>query len=295
MSGPVSVIFIHGLSNKPDPKVLKRKWLDALSEDLENNPGFNLPAKGVRDSFIYWADLFHEKPLSAEEYESIGDELGESVKENIVLSSNSWMESMVQKFPFDEDGIFEDAPTGENDSDYERIPLPWAVKKQFIKHFLQEAHDYLFNVNDIQTKIRQKVVHSINAAKKQGNVILAGHSQGAIIAYDVLTGEKDCPEIDGLMTFGSPLGIDEVQDKLIWTRENGFPAKLKGKWFNVYDSFDVVSRLDPKHRSDFKQNGNEVVIDINENNWGAWRHSATKYLKGKELRNSLRELTGRIE
>jgi hypothetical protein len=52
---------------------------------------------------------------------------------------------------------------------------------------------------------------------------------------------------------------------------------------NVFDPFDVVSRLDPHLASDFRKSG-EVVIDVREENWGTWRHSATKYLKGLKLR-----------
>lgn len=99
--------------------------------------------------------------------------------------------------------------------------------------------------------------------------------------------------VDGLLTLGSPLGVDEVQERLVWTRENGFPNKVQTDWVNVYDPFDVVARLDPKLANDFKKSGKEVVIDVKENNWGKWRHSATKYLKGPLLRNHLRQLAGR--
>lgn len=274
---------------------MRRIWLDALAEPRENNPGFDLAAVGVRDTFIYWADLFYDEPLSATNYESNSNELNESVAEDIELTSNAWMAAMLKQFPMDENNVFEDAPTDHNsDLEYERIPLPWVVKKQVIKHFLQEAHDYLFNINGIRDKIRKQVVDAINQVKPDEQIILVGHSQGAIIAYDVLSGDPGCPNVDGLMTLGSPLGIDEIQDKLSWSRENGFPDKLKGSWINVYDPFDAVARPDPKHANDFKKNGKEVVIDVQENNWGTWRHSATKYLKGSLLRKHLRQLAGRL-
>lgn len=289
------LIFIHGLSNKPSLNNLKRIWLEALAEPRENNPGFDLSTVGVKSTFIYWANLFYDEPLAAEKYESCSDELSKSVANEMELASNAWVAAMLKKFPIDKDNIFEDAPTDTGiDLKYERIPLPWGVKKQVIKHLLKEAHDYLFNVDGIRDVIRRKVVDAINQAKASGEqVVLVGHSQGAIIAYDVLTGDPSCPEVDGLMTLGSPLGVDEVQDKLTWSRNNGFPNKLKGSWVNFYDSFDAVARLDPKHAKDFKKDGKEVVIDIQENNWGTWRHSATKYLKGSGLRKHLRELAGR--
>jgi len=288
------LIFIHGLSNKPPAEDLRRIWLDALAEQYENSPGFDLGAVGVRDTFIYWANLFYDAPLSAAGYESRSDELSASVADELELASDAWMAAMTKNFSLDEDNVFEDAPTdAEADAEYERIPLPWSVKKRVIEHFLQEAHDYLFNVDGIRDKIRKQVVDAINQTEAGGRVVLVGHSQGSIIAYDVLSGDPSCPEVDGLMTLGSPLGVDEVQDKLTWTRDNGFPAKLKGSWVNVYDPFDAVARLDPKLASDYKKNAEEAVIDVKESNWGTWRHSATKYLKGPALRKHLRELAGR--
>ena len=124
-------------------------------------------------------------------------------------------------------------------------------------------------------------------------MVLVGHSQGSFIAYDVLTGVADCPPVDGLLTLGSPLGIDEVQDKLLWTRNDGFPKKVRGDWVNVYDPFDVVARLDPVLANDFRKGGEQAVIDVKEESWGTWRHSATKYLKGPRLRGHLRRLAGR--
>jgi hypothetical protein len=95
------------------------------------------------------------------------------------------------------------------------------------------------------------------------------------------------------MTLGSPLGVDEIQDRLVWSRQDGFPKKVEGNWYNVYDPYDPVAILDPRLANDFRKDGREAVIDIAEENWGTWRHSATKYLKGPKLRDALRRLCGR--
>lgn len=228
MSQPSHIIFIHGLSNKPPVEDLRRVWIDALAEGVVEDPGFDLGAVGVKDSFVYWADLFYDEPLSAAGYESRSDELADS-----------------------------------------------------------------FNKNGIRDTIRKRVTDDLAQVGDDSPVVLVGHSQGSFIAYDVLTGVKDCPMVDGLLTLGSPLGVDEVQDKLVWSPHDGFPKKLRGDWVNVYDPFDVVARLDPKLSNDFKKNGDNAVIDVKEENWGKWRHSATKYLKGPKLRSHLKRLAGR--
>jgi hypothetical protein len=117
---------------------------------------------------------------------------------------------------------------------------------------------------------------------------------GTIIAYDCLMHETDCPAIDGLMTVGSPLGLDEVQDFFpAWTREDGFPsAKLRGRWVNIYDPLDPVVGLDPIFANDYRRNGQPAVEDIREDNWGTWRHSISKYLQGKRLRTNLTQMLG---
>jgi hypothetical protein len=93
------------------------------------------------------------------------------------------------------------------------------------------------------------------------------------------------------MTIGSPLGLDEVQDKLKpgWSRSNGFPHETLKMldWVNVYDKLDPVAGFDPKLRNDYKLDGKVKVDDINEQNHGRWRHNISKYLSGRELRAAL--------
>lgn len=115
---------------------------------------------------------------------------------------------------------------------------------------------------------------------------------GTVISYDCLQRVADCPAVDGFMTIGSPLGIDEVQDKLQpgWTCDDGFPAKVRGGWVNVFDSLDPVTGFDGDIANDFKKGGSEIIEVINEPNWGKWRHDISKYLRGPKLRASLAKL-----
>lgn len=113
---------------------------------------------------------------------------------------------------------------------------------------------------------------------------------GTVIAYDCLKRVADCPQVDALMTIGSPLGLDEIQDKLRpeWSRDNGFPAKVMAAgWVNVYDKLDPVAGLDPKLANDYRRNADAIVEDINEQNYGKWRHNISKYLGGQKLRDAL--------
>jgi hypothetical protein len=116
---------------------------------------------------------------------------------------------------------------------------------------------------------------------------------GTVIAYDCLKRVSDCPPVDGLMTLGTPLGIDEIQDKLKpgWSRADGFPGeKVRGGWINVYDCLDVVCGPDPRVANDFERSGKRAVEDVEVVNDGLWRHSATKYYRQPAVRRALRRL-----
>lgn len=294
----IHVTFVHGLANKPAPSDLRRIWLEALRAPVSGDGGFDLGAAGVSDSFVYWADLFYDSPLSATDYESTSfesasDKISASLSgANTSVPSDEWMHAMRQHYPEAGDS-YPEPPVAPNLPRFERIPLPGFVKQAIMAEYLREAHDYLFNVKGIRDTIRARVIGDMKRCPDGTRRVLVGHSQGTLIAYDVMTAVADCPPIDGFMTIGSPLGVDEVQDRLVWTRDNGFPDKLQGEWVNVFDPFDLVARPDRRLANDFRKSGKSAVIDVEEENWGSWRHSATKYLKGPSLREHLRRLCGR--
>lgn len=97
------------------------------------------------------------------------------------------------------------------------------------------------------------------------------------------------PEIDGLITLGSPLGLDEVQNKLAFgrPRENSFFVRqAEGDLAQFHDPLDIVSRPDPKLTDDFWRGGQNVVTDHVQTNSDAWRQAMTKYLARTQVREA---------
>jgi hypothetical protein len=307
------ITFIHGISNKPPAENLRRIWL----RSIEEREGIDLGASGVSTSMVYWADVLYGEPLAETALEHAQDlENNALVAEQASADPDmSWrgeisgeekemVDSLAAKLSFDM--LVDDAftpPESEVDARLERIPLPWFIKRRIMKEFLRDVHHYLFNETHspragvsykVQDEIRGRMIHGLkDGASKPGPHIVVSHSMGTVIAYDCLKRVPECPAVDGLMTIGSPLGIDEVQDTLQpgWSREEGFPSvTLRGAWVNVYDSLDPVTGFDGNIANDFKRGGQEVVDVINEQNWGEWRHSITKYLNGPKLRESLVKL-----
>lgn len=308
------ITFIHGIANKPPADELLEIWRRALAQD----DGINLSTRGITSSMVYWADILYAKPAEEKDshesvgYEAIAEESDEDLEWSTVLTGDeaAFVKNLTQKLNFNVPSPTDDnfEPEMTNESGFERIPLPWSIKRRLMKAFLRDVHHYLFNVKHsprpgeiyyVQDEIRKRLVNTLRRDSEtnagRGPHVLVSHSMGTVISYDCLKRVLNCPIVDALMTIGSPLGIDEVQDKLKpeWTRENGFPnLKIKGKWANVYDRLDPVA-FDTNLANDFKHEGNEVILDQRQENGGKWKHSIDKYLSKEELRKILVKQLGR--
>ncbi|MBK1855632.1 hypothetical protein JO972_11730 [Verrucomicrobiaceae bacterium 5K15] len=313
------VTFIHGIANKPEKNILLRDWKDAFKDG-----DFNLAAKGVTTSMVYWADVVYPDPEEqAKAYESVGDglglendipslELGASTTEHEIET----MKSLALKFAA-RNGDFralldeefsevngDDEEVDKKVSDLEAFGLiPKPVRNRIMKRFLKDVHLYLFNKDysprpretyRVRDHIRGLFVDQLKAdaklnAKRGGKHIVLSHSMGTVIAYDCLKNVPECPPIDSLFTVGSPLGISEVHDELGpgYSKDNGFPSeRVRQEWVNVCDRFDPVA-LDAKLSNDYRLNGDKVIRDISVSNSGRWRHSAWKYFGQNDLCSAL--------
>jgi hypothetical protein len=320
------VTFIHGIANKVASGPLLNSWIDALRDG-----GPDLRSLGVTTSMCYWADVLHASPLPEEEAdtESAGEDADVSGAEDVGLA---WFESLspadqaqvrelaaevgaatwlAEAELADEADLepheaaaapVDPADTPEATIDFERVPLPGPLKRRLMRTFLRDVHHYLWDapyqprpgeLYQVRTEIRQRTLAAMLAAGTSRPHVVVGHSLGSVIAYDVLQNVDGAPQVDGLLTLGSPLGLDEVQDQLKpgWSRWNGFPSlRVTGGWTNVYDRLDPVCGFDPVLANDFRRDGAAEVSDISEPNWGSWRHSVGKYLRGVQLRKALVEL-----
>lgn len=308
------ITFIHGIANKPDSNELLRRWKAALA--AAHTP-LDLDSEAT-SSMVYWADVMYARPLSDDEFESaISEETIEGIDSvNMSMPSSSidnetkWISMMSEKlgvdFNFSDDGSNAANTTKDTMAEeLERIPLPGIIKDAFLKKFLRDVHHYLFNAEStprpgetfkVQDEIRSRFVATLeHGSSKPGPHIVVSHSMGTVIAYDCLKRVSNCPKIDSFVTIGSPLGIDEIQDKLKpeWTKSDGFPSnKLLATWQNFYDPLDVVSRLDPRISNDYKKQNAKIVSDASQSNDGIWRHDIEKYLKGPEVSLAISKLLG---
>lgn len=304
------VTFIHGIANKPPAPDLLRIWRRALADAADPLPLGDL---GVTSSLVYWADLMYGKPdddLSAHEGvlentpQAVDGSGGDSPPQPRTREEAEFLGRLRAEMTTMSDAELAaaDAPAvpDQPQGALERVPLPWFLKKRIMNAFLRDVHHYLFDVEyaagggppvRIQQTIRKRFVDVVCNAEVTRPHIVVSHSMGTVIAYDCLKRVSDCAGVDGLITIGSPLGLDEIQDKLRpeWTRTNGFPREKVAKhWVNIFDRLDPVCGFDPSLANDYRESDAGIVQDVVVVNDGAWRHSATKYLRQPAFGNSLR-------
>jgi hypothetical protein len=308
------VTFIHGIANKPKEDELRRIWVRALEEAAEP---LSLSNEGVTSSMVYWADLMYAAPITdTSNFEGVLENTAAAIDGGgdapMPVPANAeearFIEGMREKLTRLDDRQLADpatpavppAATGT----LERIPLPWFIKKPMMNAFLRDVHHYLFNVKFappggtpvlIQDTIRRRFVDQVAKPASAGRHIVVSHSMGTVIAYDCLKRVPECAKVDGLITIGCPLGLDEVQDKLQpgWSRAEGYPAdRVADRWVNLFDRLDPVCGFDPQLANDFRLKGAERVQDIVVENDGVWRHSGTKYLRQPKFCATLRSMLG---
>jgi len=300
------VVFSHGLDNKPEKDYLWQLWKRKLAHD----DGLDIDECGVPSNLDYWADVLYASPdTNLAAYESaVGDieELNAKPElQTMAHKGDPRVQGLAKALNVNPDAVETNQPTEAEVAAIraERVPVPPWLRDRIMNRFVRDAHHYFFNVEfsprpgatyRVGDELKRRFIECLQAGADKRPLVVVSHSMGTIIAYDCLKHSPDCPAVDGLMTIGSPLGIDEVQDFFpAWTRNDGFPsAKLNGPWVNVYDPLDVVCGADPHLANDYRRGGMTVVEDLRQDNWGTWRHSISKYFQGKNLRTRLATMLG---
>jgi pimeloyl-ACP methyl ester carboxylesterase len=119
-------------------------------------------------------------------------------------------------------------------------PLINVVGSGEMRVTLRDTSRYLRNENREALIVRQMVSDALLEAWHDGHrVLLAGHSLGSVIAFDVLwelSHRFAIPQrVDLFLTIGSPLGLNFVRGQLLGARESGrrrYPTNIR-RWKNL--------------------------------------------------------------
>ncbi len=287
-----TVVYVHGIGNKPPADVLKCIWDRALF-------GFDL---GEHSRMAYWVNRStFPAPEAADSQAS--DYADESTTHfaSLALGPRS-----LKAMPSDvsltagqrrilkgiERALTRKTATTTRDGlSAKVIPLPagareWLVRR-ITKALLRDVYEFFF-VAERRRVMRESLEDRLTSGG--GPFVIVAHSQGSMIAYDVLarlSATKQAPDVRLFMTIGSPLGIQEVQDqlkKMTGQKRLAVPACVS-RWVNVSDPLDPVA-LDHKLANDFKLGETVKVEDFVCRNPDSPRHphSGTGYLSLAQVR-----------
>jgi subtilisin family serine protease len=305
-----TIVYVHGIGNKPPADILKCQWDDALF-------AFNL---GERSRLAYWVNrIIYPEPSKAtcKMSDSTQDVPHAEAGVLAIRALADPAQGIEPLLPPDATGrrerevlerIAQQAVNNTNvigsvdaaDVHARVLPLPEPLRefitRRITKAFLKDVHEFLF-IKDRRELMRESVLSRLRTGG--GPFIVIAHSQGSMIAYEALMSiaAGEGIEVDLLVTVGSPLGLQEVQDqlKVITHQKKGLavPPIVK-RWVNVADPLDPVC-ADKRLSSDYSPTNGVSVEDFVRWNADSPRdpHSGSGYLRLPEVRSAVRETIDR--
>lgn len=223
-----SLILIHGIGNQ------RSTWSQGFRRRLRKELGFDARRVGIVDA--YWA------PLS-----TIRETVSPTFASRRMGVRNLGLEEETYNRTVDEFSRMLAAEAGARADVRAFGPVDiWNA----IKRRLATAEDTVADVanyvarNGVRTAV-QNILHDklgqVHASTSAAPVIVASHSQGTVISYDVLRqAGTNYPLLRTWITMGSPLR-KYFAFPLQWGRQAlGMPAQLR--WLNLYDKKDIVGK-----------------------------------------------------
>jgi hypothetical protein len=291
-----TVVYIHGINNKPVASVLKCQWDSALFGT----------AMGDRTRMAYWVNRARY-PVPSSDSCAAKDGLSDfdpglgtrGLAAEVLDTGPELSDPQRQLMASLEQRLLE--PSSEEGGPAARVlPLPAGMRRWIVRQisrlFLKDVRDFFF---DTEERERMEKILLERLMVGGGPFIVIGHSQGSMIAYQVLRKlQKLQCDVRLFLTIGSPLGLQEVQDMLV-KLEPGRPLAVPDcvdRWLNVAERLDPVA-LDADLSNDYGQNPRGVGVENIEGlrinpEWESNPHSGTGYLSIDAVRQAVRDTAG---
>ncbi|MFY9609182.1 MAG: S8 family peptidase [Blastocatellia bacterium] len=310
-----TIVYIHGIGNKPPAATLKCQWDHALF-------GVQL---GDRSRMAYWVNRDYY-PTPSNDTCATGDLVqidddeastraimalaaGKPTDERTAIENEiksltddsarrNWLRKLSEKMTSvalaDESAVRERHLKATGVS-AKLIPLPAFLRRlitqKLTRAFLRDVNDFFFHP-DRQEAMQQSLVERLNAGG--GPFILIAHSQGTMIAYNVLRqiSKNDC-DVRLFVTIGSPLGLTEVKDVFRTWVPGGKLRKpdCVTRWVNVAEWLDPVA-ADHDISNDFAgpiENFDGFLLNPDS---PRHPHSGTGYLRSEPVRRVVNDVAG---
>jgi subtilisin family serine protease len=327
-----TVVYIHGIGNKPAASVLKCQWDTALfGSDM-----------GDRTRMVYWVDRdryprsleatcgqadqtatdddeastatimglsgdaapssgpAREEVALTREIQAFAPEGArrqklEAIRDRLVQGADKAIQQSLGATEMAEMAERRRAP-GYASTRILPLPEPFRsmMARLLTRIFLRDVNDFLFD-----TERRRAMTDALWDRLRGGGepFVIIAHSQGSMVAYDLLRWLKaeEC-KVPLLVTIGSPLGLQEVKDH--FRRQGGglTTPECVERWINVADRLDPVA-VDPSLANEYGKNSGGIGVE-DVSGWGLnldsprHPHSATGYLHTPAVRDAVREVVG---
>lgn len=271
--GAPPILYVHGIGRQPKADDLKREWdLALFGREM-----------GDRTRMAYWSDILHPPqrngPARAAAA-STGVDPDRLLAQAGVDAGNEEARALTQ-------ALLHTLGIETAGARKKVLPLPAFLRKPISRAFLEalikDTAAYFFRP-EVRRRIQQRFRDILPPAGEP--VIIVAHSQGTIVALEVLAALAARPpvRVGQLVTIGSPLGIREVQDFLSCRLQ--VPGSVDA-WRNFADPFDPVA-LDKGIGDDFDPNRfivDELVMNTHSRRLEGFNpHSAAGYLSHPKVR-----------
>ncbi len=296
-----TVVYMHGIGNKPTAEVLRCQWDKALFGR----------SMGERTRLAYWVN---RNRYPTPEPGTCGDrDQGPTVNqaEQRILSAlgvipdardldqladalaDTPAESAMLHGMLDELGV-DKAPRGGPGARNVFDQVNRILLKLISAALLQDVHDFFF-VKGRREAMERSLLERLESGG--GPFVVVAHSQGSMIAYEVLR-KLDPARYDVALfvTLGSPLGLPSVRSmfkQALKKKKLPFPTCVR-HWYNVADRQDPVA-LDGNLSDDIESPGlrysNLQGVGINSDG-PRDPHSGSGYLSNPQVRARVREVVG---
>ncbi|WLW56892.1 trypsin-like serine peptidase [Streptomyces sp. YU58] len=283
--GKRHLVFLHGRrQHGKDPEVLRREWTAGL------NQGLTRAGKATVDPADVWFPFYGNslaermgwteavrgavergEPIAPSAVEMFADESGLYKKLLIEAATEAGMP---------EDGLVATEGIGITLASKLQRALGWLTASTGLDEWtiataFRDVSRYLSDVD-----VRKEVLDAVHdAMPTQGEVVLVTHSLGTVVGMDLI--HKNNLDLTLLVTAGSPLGMDAVNERLL---AGGPHAPNAGGWTNVWCPTDAVAIGCP-----LKNPGWGQLTQLAVANGIGRAHSITEYLAHAGVANAIDE------
>lgn len=285
-----TVIYCHGIFDKPPEKQLRSDWDRALFGSDQ----------GERTRMAYWVDRERYPEKKSAGAKALGmngappvldadamlkASISDSEKPAASAAFAKSLEAELKKAAAK--SAKANAPAGGPAAKAVGAKGFWTpITDGLTKVFLTDVNDFLFN-----TEKRNRMVKTVKdrAATGGGPFVVIGHSQGSMVTYQALMELKNTIQVDLFITIGSPLGLPQVTGELQkwYGKKLPIPPCVK-HWINIARDGDIVCS-DQTLADEYSAAGKKVVdIRIGDGAFPPTKaHDVGYYLSYPETRKAV--------